>query len=382
MIAEQAKAKKVLHIIKNEKVTKNTFNIFNKVTPGAKFLIFANDKYEGGDYLNHPDVTHIEFRYDLLQQFFEVQQIDRVILHSLDAQKSNVVLKFLSAQVEVIWMIWGADLYNYPSIVQNVHDPETNKILYKLDPIRQLTKMIARPFRTMITERYRNQKKVVKRLSGIASTPKGDYDMACKVFGVKPKWYEFFYYPIEVILPPVLLNKKIERQGDILLGNSGDPSNNHVSVLQKLSKLNLKQRKLVVPLSYGDKAYIKEICKIGNELFEDQFVPILDFMPIDKYYELLSNCDVVLMNHTRQQGIGNLVPSIYFGAKVFLNKSNSMYDFFLNNDINVFEIENIKNLEKAIANDLDLEVELNRKQIFEIFSTCQLELLASEITLS
>ena len=49
--------------------------------------------------------------------------------------------------------------------------------------------------------------------------------------------------------------------------------------------------KIIVPLSYGDNAYAAELCEKGKELFGDKFKGLVEFIPLDKYRELLRETD-------------------------------------------------------------------------------------------
>ena len=50
-------------------------------------------------------------------------------------------------------------------------------------------------------------------------------------------------------------------------------------------------------------------------------------MSAEAYNSYLSTLDVIIFNHRRQQGFGNLVISLYLGAKVFVRKEVSIFKY-------------------------------------------------------
>ena len=65
------------------------------------------------------------------------------------------------------------------------------------------------------------------------------------------------------------------------------------------------------------------------------------------------------MNHLRQQAVGNIVTMMYFGAKIFLNKENPVYDFFINIGAVIFSMEelNYENINLRLTKE---EIEINK----------------------
>lgn len=129
--------------------------------------------------------------------------------------------------------------------------------------------------------------------------------------------------------------------GDILIGNSASQTNNHLDVFDRISQLDLKGRRIVVPLSYGDSAYREAILARGTELFGSAFTPLVDFLPLNEYVEAVANCTVVIMGHQRQQALGNVGAALYHGAHVYMDEANPALEFFLSRGAVVFNIEKL-----------------------------------------
>ena len=105
----------------------------------------------------------------------------------------------------------------------------------------------------------------------------------------------------------------------------------------------------------------KEIIKFKN------FKPLTEFMSINEYHKIISSCSIVIMNHIRQQALGNIISMMYFGAKVFLNKKNPIYSFFLSQGAVIFSIDMIN--DESISRKLTKkEIEINRNILNQYWS--------------
>lgn len=114
---------------------------------------------------------------------------------------------------------------------------------------------------------------------------------------------------------------------DILVGNSADPSNNHLDVFEWLSQGSRSEgQRIVVPLSYGgSEAYIEAVINSGKVLFGQCFHPILNFMPYERYLDIIGSCGFLVMGHLRQQGYGNILMALSTGVTVYLQPSTTVF---------------------------------------------------------
>lgn len=122
---------------------------------------------------------------------------------------------------------------------------------------------------------------------------------------------------------------------NILVGNSASESNNHIDIFKILAKHDIGLRKVIVPLSYGDSSYRRNIINAGKQILGNSFSPLVDFLPLDQYSSIIASCNIVIMNHLRQQALGNIGTAIYQGAHVFLNPRNPAYIFFKEKDATI-----------------------------------------------
>lgn len=116
---------------------------------------------------------------------------------------------------------------------------------------------------------------------------------------------------------------------NILLGNSASITNNHIEVLERIKEFDLEGRKVVVPLSYGDKRYRDSIIEKGRNYLGDFFYPLVEFMPLRDYSQVINSCGLMIMAHKRQQALGNICSGMYKGARVILDEDSPVYQFFI-----------------------------------------------------
>ena len=261
---------------------------------------------------------------------------DKIIIHGLFNMKLIIAL-FLQPWLlkKCYWIIWGGDLYKYQ---------EANKTLkFKVEEFIR--------------------RSVIKKIGNFITRIKGEYELAQKWYGAKGK-----YYACNVYVSSYHINykpKKINHKSiNILVGNSADPTNNQIEVFEKLKKFKNDDIKIFAPLSYGDeKNYAEKVIKVGENMFGKKFIPLTKFMEFKEYTDLLSNMDVAIFYHKRQQGMGNVFSLLKLKKKVYIRKGLTTWDFFKEQRIKVFDVENI-DLEK-----IDSEIATkNSDKIKSLFS--------------
>ncbi len=276
----------------------------------------------------------------------EINNSDIVIMHGLTKVNATIFLRSNSRNKFVLHT-FGAEIYNKKVLGKSFLGPVTQKLINKIEVVTQkrtrtdtkkdtglnivttIKKVfsITRKWIRALSERNRVKFEPIDAKSvsyEISNHCKSIYEefVYFKSLGVikeSANFIPFSYYPLEYLIADE--NLRINGN-DILLGNSASFTNNHLEAIEILSGIELGDRQINIPLSYGkDDYYINEVISYANELIPDNIKILKDFLPIDQYIKLISRCSIVIMNHYRQQALGNILISLYLGAKVFINNT-------------------------------------------------------------
>lgn len=264
----------------------------------------------------------------LLKLVVLMRASEKVILHGLFNPKILVILFLMPWLLKkCYWVIWGGDLYVY--------------------------KLGERNWKWRIREFLRRP--VIKNMGHLVTYIPGDVEQAQQWYGAKGKYHECLMYPSNVFNPKVVHEveekKKVKTGLNILVGNSADPSNNHMDSLEKILPYREDDIKIFVPLSYGDQKNAKKIIEKGKDLFGEKFIPLNSFMAFDDYLKFLENIDIAVFNHKRQQAMGNTINLLGMGKKIFMRTGLSHYDFLKSIGLSLHDCTDfsLKKIEKSEA---------------------------------
>tara|TARA_R110001599_G_scaffold181243_1_gene373996 strand:- start:15449 stop:16438 length:990 start_codon:yes stop_codon:yes gene_type:complete len=255
----------------------------------------------------------------------EMRCADQIIIHGLFSNHLLYLL-FLNSQVlgKCHWVMWGGDLY--------------------------VGRMEKKDWRWHKNEFFRRF--VIKRLGYLVTYVPGDYLIAKEMYGAKGTYEECIMYPSNVF-HEICETRKDRTVLRIQVGNSADPTNLHHEIFRKLERFKESEIQVCVPLSYGDPVNAREVKRAGNEIFGEKFCAIDKFMSASKYAEYLSNIDIAIFNHSRQQGMGNIVKLLGMGKKVYLRQGVTSKGFFDGIGVKTFCVDNIdvERLDETIADN-------------------------------
>ncbi len=363
---------KILHLATDEKFISAAEYLYEKAFPGQNkfFIVLPNKKNYKLKYVKEKEnyFFYKDSNKALQQISSKLKEFDLVVLHGFDLFKSRVVDK--NKDILYNWILWGAEIYDKHKLFRNtIYGDKTKKINLKHE--KGLKKTLRPLFHKLKYGFFDNwgfqHKTIYENINNLSIIHREDYELFInnKVINKKVKHLKFTYYPIEFILDE---NKnKVVSDNNILLGNSASKSNNHIEAIDILKNIELEERKVIVPLSYGQKEYADIIINYGNEQLSNSFTPLSSFLSLSEYNNVIQSCGIVVMNHYRQQAVGNILASLWMGAKVFLDERNTFYHYLKRIGCYVYSIKELShdNLELLT----DDKIRHNRDIIVKEIST-------------
>lgn len=352
---------KIIHVFDDQKFIDATIKLFEEVVPNKSEYYIIKPLGQDFEFVKSKIAKKIDFfnKEEKLKFYNYLNSNNNILfLHALDTNKQDFTFN-VNANIVKVWFVWGYDLYcNWPLFEKNIYLKYTKKYLNKKVSLSSKLKYNKLTLTLFKLNKYSNiwlPNLVSKKLDHIYNTTFYKAVKLIDIFvpvvptefrlvkkmGLKCKYAPFTYGCLEDLLG-TKINESVYNKPNILVGNSADPSNNHLEIFYKLSKLNLGDRKIIVPLSYGgNNEYKKMIINKGVELFGDNFVPLDHFMKLEDYNKILLNCGTLIFNHVRQQGVGNIILLGYLGAKVYLNNKSPVYEFYKKEGILLYETNKI-----------------------------------------
>ncbi len=328
----------VLHLVNDEKIIGRTIQLFEAAAPGQNlFVVFANrggEVLQSGAYPMACDAADFSVRRRGLV-------FSAIVVHGMCRAKIRFLKYSIEESIPAYWIIWGADLYNTLLAPKGfeLFSPENGKRIKHANAIVRTLSQWKKRWQAERIVRF-----VCQRINYLVTDiTDNDYDQFVDYYpqiGQIPH-KKFFYYPIDEILGPELLQATVSGQ-DILVGNSNSLTNNHAYAFRYLSALDLGSRRIVVPLSYnGTSDYRKSVLREGVLQFGEQFCPLTDFLPLATYNEWMQRASVAIYGAWRQEAIGNIIIALYLGARVFIAARNPVYTWAVSKGLIVYKLETI-----------------------------------------
>jgi len=369
----------ILHIFPDEKFIDLAIDNFEKVYPNKhKYLIGINNNDLQLKYVKK-NLQKVQIASYYSPEFYAIignlLQYDAVVLHYLDTPKIDLIKKSPEG-VNFVWNSWGGDIYNdLSSWRYKLFGPLTSKsIAYAIsNNLIEYYIRISYPFKFLKNIKAELKlyllKKTIRKISFLSTVITSEKIIIDTIFNLKCNYVPFNYFG-DMFNSADYEKYRISGAEfkNILLGNSAAPTNNHIEAINLLSKFKFNEQKIYTPLSYG--AEIKYIDKIklhGTEKLGENFLPLDKILPFNEYFELISSCSVCIMNHYRQNGMGNVIFMLWIGSKVFLSEKNPSFLFLKNLGLIIYsiEIDIESNNNVSIFDSLKDAEKLNNKKIIE-----------------
>ena len=360
----------IVHLLRIERFLNYAVDYFEEANPGNNTYYFICGK-------DRPAIRpDIEGKVEIIEKDSAQYQnlldncgkYDIFIFHSLQKDFFPIIDR-IPENKTLCWIIFGMELYgNFNALEKNIYLPDTKRFYrYSKTGIINYFK----PYYRNLTGELDNERKYLKyfkRMTHLAAFVTNLYDILRDLGVTQLKYIKFGYYSIEDTVGNQLFDKYAEGE-DVFLGNSATFSNNHLDALHSLKDIPLGNRRLVVPLSYGNQEVVKKVTSQGRKLFGDAFVPLLDYLSREEYNQWLLSCKFVIMNFLRSQGRGNVLSALWLGAKVFLQEEFSYFQEFRNMGIKVFSMKEFDNPGEDVFSPLTPdEMKSNRDILWTYFN--------------
>lgn len=365
---------KILHLATDDKFLDHAFPVFEKVYPNANDVFVFTAKTPLRHVKLKPD--HIEtkrdrFFYKKPKQSKETySKYDLIVFHSL-APPTYPELANIPADTPTIWLGWGFDYYSELLTATSLYLENTREIhnrLISANPKRKAASVIKKLVRLFWPRNSKTQ--AIERITIFSPVLSEEYQMvkSSRTWRSFPKFASWNYGTMEDNLIKGFEDGSVTGNA-ILVGNSATYTGNHAEAFELLHELQVQERRVVAPLSYGDPQLAKELTSLGQEYFSDNFEPLMDFMPVQDYVAIIKKCGYVIMNHVRQQAVGNIVIMLYLGARVFVRQENPVYKFFRKSGVAISTVQELAENPELLSKPLTEEERAgNRAMVSDYWS--------------
>ncbi len=273
------------------------------------------------------------------------------------------IVKNINPKIKIYFRSYGPDIN--PLLYYN-------KVILKKDTI----KLIENPYMTFLKQSVRSIKSIIKA----DDTREWDNDLKKFLFRIDAIGTVTIqeYNQLKIILPELTEKRFTVKMYDnsleqpfpkknkykIIVGHSGYAINNHVDIYKELSRFGLNDSyKVYSILSYGNKEYVEKVISAGKKLLQHSFIPITDYKPVEQYYNMIDECNVLILNNVIQQGGGNVGRFLLNGGKVYLDENNPIYVDKKNDGYVIFSIQKDLTLEHLTERQLTLEEKIKNREL-------------------
>lgn len=255
------------------------------------------------------------------RMFAYIDSADRVLWHSMGWYWTTQLklLKKPSFMKKSTWVEWGADLFNWKR-------KDGNPIVrYAVNTIHRLWR---------------------KKVDSVVVIFPTDEDVYRKEFNKNQKimlatYSVYRHTQIDEQKPEVFHDPSLV---NILVGHSATPNAHHIEVLDSLAKFADENIHIYIPLSYGEDDYAQKVIDHATKLFGDKVTFQMKNMPLWDYVHFLWDIDIAIFKVYRQIALGNICRLLYMTKKVYLPKGSLLYDYYIENDTEVYDCDIISDM--------------------------------------
>lgn len=325
--------KQILHILTDDKFADYIIPQFAAPEMCSDFVLVPSNN--AMDLVKHVDQCTIvhwnSAEFDALLN--RLNQYTAIVLHGMFwGQWQTPLLQHIQKHVKIGWVFWGGDLYGRQDIRDVFYTPMS----------RFLNKLHNRKKGKKSDTSWEIPLDLYQRIDYCITSLKEEYDFACQYTKVPFKHFWYSYYSIEDTVGVSLMNSRCEGN-NVWLGNSAALVNNHLDMLWSLFKGGLlhrmKDKQVIMPLSYGD-LWVKNMMKrIGRFLFGKRLQTLEQYIPRNEYNALMLSCSTMIIGYLEPAANGNIMTALWLGMRVYLSEKSMAYAYYKRIGCMIFSIE-------------------------------------------
>lgn len=285
---------------------------------------------------------------DYLQQISEMSHkegVDRIVCHSILPFYIDVLdLLYKERPCKVYWIFWGFEMYRALGYSGKMELIDNANLLSPMSYIQPTKYAGILKYKILGWQSY--EKRLTKFLhyaDFFCFWLYEDYMLLQKYYPSPIKFKHFQYGARWKGKDDSISTKELyidKRSHTILLNHHASPTGNHATLIKKLSSFKgIEDFQIITPLSYGSNMIRNYVKRKGMRVFKDNFVPLMDYMPRDEYYEIVGRVEVAIFGQKRQEAAGNLDFLLTNGTKVFMREENVLYQHYKKMGYVVFSFE-------------------------------------------
>lgn len=352
----------VLHVLSDDKFTNYVINQFSDSRMNSDIVVIPSGgehkitKRDNVRIINYPSKEFSELLHQL-------KKYSGVVLHGLFWPYMEDIIKNAPQYLKIAWYFWGGEIYSHKNIMMSFLAPIT-KILYKLHSYKK---------NKDYTKNWQLPIELYKRIDYCLTAELEEYEFAKKYTESDMDFVWYTCYSLEETIGE-LINSRIKGE-NVLFCNSAAVETNIFDATLRLSmpsyRKHLKNKEVIVPLSYGYKWIKNLMLKIGP-IFFYKFKPIVEFLPREEYNKMMLNCSTLILPYYSPAGQGNIITALWLGMRVYLSNKSIALTFFKRIGVTIFSIEDDFKLygTSPISNEV---VEHNRNILVNIYSKAKVD---------
>ena len=345
-----------LHLCFDGNFISDSYFVFEQYYPNSNLFLIDKELDKCKLIKCKENFTYVDFEnidYRIIDDMCRTKNVDRLVLHGMSSTYVGLI-KYLSINksLKIYWLFWGYELYislaqmGKYSLIDgySIFSPISYIVpgRYNVFLRRCLGKKVF----------YEYFQEMLPYVDYFCFWNYEDYELLKQNFNVDIQ-YKFFAYNAGCKLGFDELyerNLELSERRSILINHQASLTGNHLTVMNRINAIDCNnQYKKICPLSYGSKYIRKIVLKKGTDIFLDKFFPVLDYMPRDEYFDLITSVGVAFIGAKRQEASGNIINLLGNGVKVFLREDNNLLRYYRDKGFIVFSFDkdfnSIKDLE-------------------------------------